>query len=349
MTLDRASYMTMNIWQVKAGDGERDYSKVFLQYGVMLIGSGEEGDYRKHKDKYETIREYRQFAEEAVKGDLVVLKRPWGGSKWAAIAVGKITSGYSFEAVFSDVEDFSLQHCRQVEWKEPAQVKPVPGLSRGGGTFSHVNDERAREEAERLWKEGKRKKSEAIPHEPEELSPKELTDSLTAEGLPRERAKRIADEIERLQQLAEWYEDVGWYDVGEHEARTFLVVPLIKSLGWDEKQVRIEWHYKDVVLFDSPYSQKSKPLILIESKRLGHGLGGAPEQAKEYAELNPTCDRLVVTDGIRYKLFTKLTRFGGWSFSHYMNICTPTRVHQYDPDVAGAVAFLLKMLPKGAM
>ncbi|MGA3265947.1 MAG: ankyrin repeat domain-containing protein [Verrucomicrobiota bacterium] len=25
----------MNIWQVSAGDGERDYSKVFLDYGVM--------------------------------------------------------------------------------------------------------------------------------------------------------------------------------------------------------------------------------------------------------------------------------------------------------------------------
>jgi len=29
---------TANIWQVKAGDGKRDYSDVFLQFGVMLIG-----------------------------------------------------------------------------------------------------------------------------------------------------------------------------------------------------------------------------------------------------------------------------------------------------------------------
>ena len=339
----------MNIWQVKAGDGERDYSKVFLQYGVMLIGGGGLGDYRKNRDNYKGKRGLRQFADEAVKGDLVVLKRPCGGSKWAAIAVGKITSGYSFEAVFSDVEDFSLQHCRQVEWKEPTQVKPVRGLSRGGGTFSHVNDGRAREEAKRLWKEGKRKESEPIPHEPEELSPKELSDSLTAAGLPRESAERIANEIEHLQQLADWYDDVGYSDVSEHEARTFLVLPLIKSLGWDEKQVRIEWHHKDVLLFDSPYSQKSKPLILIESKRLGHGLGGAPEQAKKYAESNPTCDRLVVTDCFRYKLFTKLTPFGGWTFPHYINVWAPTRDHSYDPDVAGAVSFLLKMLPKGAI
>jgi hypothetical protein len=343
--------MTMNSWQVKAGDGERDYSKVFLQYGVMLMGSGEDGDYRnpKNKDNYEGIHEYSQFFNEAVKGDLVVLKRPWRGTKWAAIAVGKITSGYSFQPVFSDVDDYSLQHCRQVEWKLPTRVKPVPGLGRGGGTFSHVNDERAREEVERLWREGKREKSEPIPREPEEVSLKELTGSLTAAGLPRERAKLIADESERLQKLGTWYCDVGYDDVGEHEARTFLVVPLIKSLGWDEKQVRVEWERKDIVLFDSPYSKQSKPLILIESKRLGHGLGGAPEQAVEYAKSNPTCDRLVVTDGIRYKLFTKLTRFGGWSFFHYINLWTLTRDHPYDPDVTGAVSFLLKMLPEGAI
>jgi type I site-specific restriction endonuclease len=212
-----------------------------------------------------------------------------------------------------------------------------------------VNDEGAREAVERLWKEGKRKKSEPIPREPEELSRQELTHSLRAKGLPRERAKRIADEIDHLQDLANWYsEDIDWYDVGEHEARTFLVVPLIEALGWDEKRVRIEWERKDAVLFDGPYSKKSKPLILIESKRLGHGLGDAPDQAVKYAESNLTCDRLVVTDGIRYNLFTKLTPFGGWSFSDYLNICDLTGAHRYNPDVAGAVSFLLKMLPKGA-
>lgn len=347
----------MNIWQVKAGDGERDYSNVFLQFGVMLIGSGDEGDYQKHKDKYETIREYRQFADKdedefAKEGDLVVLKRPCEGSKWAAKAVGKITSGYSWRRVFSDVENYSLQHCRQVEWKLPTRERAVRGLSRGGGVFAHVNDERAREAVKRLWKEGKRQPAEPIPHEPEELTLGELANSLTAKGLLGERAKDIEVEIRSLQKLGNWfydYEDDEDLDVGEHEARTFLVVPLIKALGWDEKQVRIEWDYRDVVLFDRPFSGRSKPLVIIETKRLGDGLSGAPEQAVEYAKSHLTCDRLVVTDGIRYKLFTKPTRFGGWSFSDYLNVLTPTRDHPYDPDVAGAVSFLLKMLPKGAM
>ena len=341
-----------NIWQIKAGDSTRDYSKVFLHYGVMLIGSGEDGDYRKHKRQYDH-REYRYFAEEAVKGDLVVLTRARERNKWEAVAVGKITSEYLYVPAFSDVEGFSLQHCRQVEWKEPSHLRPVRGLAWFGGTICHLNNPQAVARAKQIWEEGTPKKSEPIPDEPEELSPKELNDLLAAKRLPRKRAECIVKKIEDLQRLADWYYDVDLYDeVSEDEARTFLVVPFVKSLGWDEKQMRIEWEHRDVVLFDSQYPRKRKQelLILIETKRLGDGLGDAPErQAADYAKKNPTCDRLVVTDGIRYKMFTKPTPFGGWIFSHYLNVWTPTQAHPYEPKVAGAVSFLLKMLPRGAM
>ena len=341
---------TENIWQVKAGDGKRDYSDVFLQFGVMLIGPGtESSDYRKNKHKYKNHRPLRQFADEASENDLVVLNVPWG-TKWAAKAVGKIRSAYSFEPVFSEVEYFELQHCRRIEWKELTRVTPIRGLGRGGSFFSHVNNEEARKEVERLWEEGKLNEPDKIPLDPEEISSDELIDSLTAKGLPREKAKHIAVETQRLKDLANWYYHNDDYDVGEHEARTFLVVPLIKSLGWDEKHVKIEWEHKDVVLFDKPYSPRSKPLILIESKRLWDALGDDPEQqAKKYTESNRTCDRLVITDGIRYKLFTKPTRFGKWVFSHYLNLLAPKRVHPYKPEVGGAVSFLLKMRPGAAI
>ena len=126
----------MNIWQIKAGDSTRDYSEVFIHYGVMLIGSGEYGDYRKseNKDKYEH-REYQQFFNEASNGDLVVLKRACEGTKWEAVAVGMITLEYLYVPAFSDVEGFDLRHCRQVKWKEPSHMKSVRGLGRSGGTI----------------------------------------------------------------------------------------------------------------------------------------------------------------------------------------------------------------------
>jgi hypothetical protein len=345
---------TMNIWQVKAGEGRRrDYSDVFLQYGVMLVGPGTDyGHYIKNEPDYiknfgpTRCRTLRQFAKEASKNDLVVLKRPTKGAKWEARAVGKIRSDYSFRSVFSDVDDFQLQHCRQVEWREPALTSPVHGLGRGGGTFCHLNDERARKTVKQLWKEGKKCPADPIPDEPKELSHEELIHSLRAGGLQGPNAKLIAGEIWRLRQLVRWY-DEECDDVGEHETRTFLVVPLVKSLGWDEKHMRIEWEHRDVVLLDKPYPEGGKPAILIETKRLWDGLSEDPEQqAKEYAKSNPTCDRFVVTDGIRYKLFTKPPHSGAWNYSHFMNLRALAHHHPYKRDVAGADSFLLKMTPK---
>jgi len=45
----------MNYWQVAAGDGRRDYSEVFLNYGVIRIGPGDPGDYFKNKDYYKNV------------------------------------------------------------------------------------------------------------------------------------------------------------------------------------------------------------------------------------------------------------------------------------------------------
>jgi hypothetical protein len=150
----------------------------------------------------------------------------------------------------------------------------------------------------------------------------------------------------RLRELADWYESRDEnFDVREHETRTFLIVPLIKSLGWIEQNVKIELDHMDVVLFNGPYSKKNKPVVIIESKRLWHGLGGASDQAEKYAKKHPTCDRLVVSDGIRYKLYTKPKLGNKWPLSAYLNLLTPTLKHPYETDVGGAVSFLLKMKP----
>ena len=86
---------------------------------------------------------------------------------------------------------------------------------------------KAHDVVKRRWEKGKPiHKFDRIPNNPKSI---ELIDSLAVKGLPRQNAKRIADEIERLQGLARWYEDND-EDVPEHETRTFLIVPLIMSL-----------------------------------------------------------------------------------------------------------------------
>lgn len=42
----------MTIWQVAAGDGSKNYADIFLQFGVILVGPGSEGDYFKNRAIY---------------------------------------------------------------------------------------------------------------------------------------------------------------------------------------------------------------------------------------------------------------------------------------------------------
>ena len=339
----------MKIWQVAAGDGPRDYADVFLRFGVILVGPGSEGDYFSNRDAYNNSDSwaYRPFirplAEELAKGDLVVLKRP-SGYNWEIVAVGEIVSDYLFKDVFGDVDGWDLQHCRQVHWKIPTSQTVIAGLRRG--TLVGVNHQQAVAEVQRVWAVGSKVTTIPIPDEPEEISVDQLIDSLMVEGLPGQSAELIANTIWRLRRVAKWYSSHG-SDVGEHEIRTFLIVPLLTSLGWAEQKVKIEWNNIDVALFDTPYSKQSKPLVIIESKRLWDGLRYAPDQAASYAKLYPACDRFIVSDGIRYKLFKRSD--DQWRYSAYMNLLAPKRVHPYEPGVDGAVSFFLNLIPKGAI
>jgi hypothetical protein len=337
------------MWQVAAGDGTRDYADVFLRFGVILVGPGSEGDYFANKNVYnnsdsEAFRSFlRPFAEEVAKGDILVLKRP-SGSNWEIVAVGEVASDYLFKGVFEDVDGWDLQHCRQVHWKTPTSQTVIAGLRRG--TLCGVNHEQAISVVQQVWSTGNEVRTIPIPDEQEEISVDQLIDSLMVEGLPGQSAELIANTIWRLRRVANWYCSHG-SDVGEHEIRTFLIVPLLTSLGWAEQKVKIEWNNIDVALFDTPYSTESKPLVIIESKRLGDGLRYAPDQAASYAKLYPACVRFIVSDGIRYKLFKRFD--DQWRYSAYMNLVAPKRFHPYEPGLDGAVSFFLNVIPKGAI
>jgi hypothetical protein len=334
------------IWQVAAGDGSRDYSDVFLKFGVILIGPGSQGNYFSNKDAYndETSWAYRSFIKpfaEAVQiGDLAVLKRR-NGSEWEVIAVGEVTSKYLHREVFGDVEGWYLQHCRQVHWKVPSSPKVVSGLA--FGALKKINKEQVIRDVKQIWLTGQDKPALPIPVESETIAVDEVIDSLIVEGLPGQRAELIAAAIWRLRRMAKYYQEHG-ADVGEHEIRTFLIVPLLMSLGWAEQRVKIEWANMDIVLFDTPYHQDtSKPLVIIESKRLFDGLRYAPDQASDYANSYPSCTRFIVSDGIRYKLFVREGE--QWRHAAYMNLIAPKRMHPYESGVEGAVAFFRALIP----
>ena len=179
---------------------------------------------------------------------------PWGdkaayggpSDQWDIIAVGEVTSEYLHQEVFGDVEGWDLQHCRQVRRKAPNAPTVIPGLTRG--TLKRVNKEQTIDTIEQIWSSGQDILSLPIPPEPETITVEEVIESLIVDGLPGQSAELITNTIWRLRRMAKYYQEHG-ADVGEHEIRTFLIVPLLMSLGWAEQRVKIEWLNMDVVLF----------------------------------------------------------------------------------------------------
>ena len=336
----------MAVWQCAAGDGNRDYADVFLKYGVFLVGPGSDGPYFGNEGAYNdpdsaSCRPFiKPFAEHLAIGDRLILKRP-SSQQWEILAVGEVVSDYLHSQVFADVEGWDLQHCRSVRWKTPRSQEIVGGLTRG--TLKGVNIPSVIAAADQVWTSGQDAATTPLPIERKRISVDEVVDALMSEGIPVQRAQLMTDTIWRLRRVAQWYQTHG-ADVGEHEIRTFLIVPLLTSLGWAEQKVKIEWNRMDVVLFDTAYKRGvSNPLVIIESKRLFDGMRHAADQASVYAKAYPSCQRFIVSDGIRYKLFVRDGQ--GWRFSAYMNLLYPMQSHPYEENVEGAVAFFRAMIP----
>ena len=326
-----------NYWQVAAGDGERDYSEVFLKYGVMLIGPGDPGEYSKNKDYYDDKDRYkpndvRYFAEQVKKGDIVVLKRP-SGRLWEVVAVGTVKGGYVHSSAFDDVEGWDLQHCRRVEWVKSEGWEPITGLARG--TFKRIDKKDTQQTVYDLLKSGVKHPCKSIPKPVRKLDDEDLIDDLISHGLRPKDAEEFTQTIQRIRRLVKWYYSSG-EDVKEHETRTFLIVPLLLALGWSEQRLKIEWKNVDIAFFERPYTDKDDEcIIILESKKLRAGLSPAEGQAKGYADKHPECKKLIVSDGCCYKLFER-NEGNDWTYSAYLNILKPKRIYPYESSVGGA-------------
>lgn len=338
----------MNYWQVAAGDGERDYSKVFKKFGVMLVGPGDPGDYFENKDTYKKYRWGRQvkaFAKEARDGDVVVLKRP-SKKQWKVLAVGKIKGEYQYLPIFDDVEGWDLQHCREVEWFKPKDNKIViSGLARG--TFRRIYNEEAIQKISQVFQRGSKISPEPLPEIASKLSDEDLISHLINNGLRPKDAEDLAQTITRIRRLARWYWDYG-ANIKEHETRAFLILPLLFALGWSEQRLKIEWKSTDIAFFEKPYNRQNKDakncIMILESKRFWGGLTYAEGQAKKYAKDFPNCRHLIVSDGCCYKLFKREN--DEWIYNAYLNILKPRSRHPYEEKKGGAQEVFLSLMAK---
>lgn len=343
----------MKVWQIASGNGARDYSQVFLDHDVMLIGPGDFGPY--NQKSYQTAErsgQIRAFVEDPVPGDLVLLRH---GMELLAVGIipAPPNDGYEWHDYFDDVLGWDLNHCRRVQWETSAQlVGPFSGVftSRQARAFSAYPSAGNVARLTRVARLFPHRNLKALPVDiPRPLTHEQLGPALFSAGLPNKAVDDVLQTLQRNERLTRWYRSQG-ASCGrptEHEIVAHMLVPLMLGLGWSEQLVAVEWKSIDMAFFRETPTTSDACIMICEAKQPGQSFDDAYAQARNYASGLPNCRRIVVTDG--HLVFTYL-RDGSWPTepTGYVNL---VRIRQRNliPTGTSGVDTLVDLVPWNAM
>ena len=281
------------IWQIGSGSGLRNFGDVFLEHGVALVGPGDPGRWNADRCSEDFHGAHvRAFAGQVTEGNVVLLRK--GRSK--LLAIGLVASGYLYLEQFDDVYGWDLQHARRVRWCRLPQVcdfaQPVFGMK--PSPFSRSwNPEIAEYVKSFLNSPPTEWQTASLP----ELPPEEPC--LTHLPAPLE---GVVGEPQDLAMLSGDTTAFGEYPT-EDEFVAHCVVPFFRALGWPPEQMAVKWHRIDIAVFNRLPRTAENCRFVVEAKRIGAGVEGALRQAKRYVRSLGIPRDIVVTDGIRYRLY----------------------------------------------
>jgi len=301
------------VWQISAGPASRSYAEVFLSYGVALVGPGDAGPWSAERsDEAFEDSFVRRFATEIATGDVVLLRT--GLARIAA--VGVVAGAYEYLNAFDDVNGWDLQHGRRVRWAR------LPAAHDFGDAVFGANPPRC----SRVWNE------EVVDFATRFISsPPTQWQSVALPALPVEEPPlaTVPDAISGL--VAQAADVLPLMRDGqrfgelpsEDELIAHFVVPLLRALGWPPERIGVKWRYIDVAVFRALPRGPEACQFVIEAKRLGAGVEGALEQAKGYVTaLGAKCD-VIVTDGIRYRMYAGARGFAPLAYANLERLKEP--------------------------
>lgn len=330
------------IWQQAAGDTEREYAHLCVTWGVILNGPGFHGSWPKgfaeinsERNSTNKTSDLRRFAVEMQSGDLVVLRIGTA----TVMAVGEIVGEYSWHDNFGDVDGWDLEHVRRVRWywHDVEQPKTFPTYTlKQGDTTQRLTSEAVIEWLATLEVDPSRLIS-PLPDLPADTAMENddesvleqsrlltISNALFDRGVASVSIEHLLGQIGELNRIARWYARVG--APSEHETVAYLVVPLLRALGWTPQRMAVEWNYVDVALFSGLPRADPNLRVVVEAKRLHNACLSAVGQARSYALNKSGCDRLLVTDGIRYGVFVRTSNSSrqdgadGFRLHAYLNL-----------------------------
>ena len=301
------------IWQVSALAGSASYAETFIQNGVVLIGPGDAGEWRPDRDDDDFDGgAVRRFASQVRQGDVFLIRT---AAKCIA-AVGLVASDYLFLDQFDDVFGRDLQHARRVRWFPLPQEYEFAEEMFGNRPprFSRVESASIQLYVRQFlgspptgWQ------TAPLPSLPE--SQRELNDVPAP----------LADIVFQTADLVPLYQDFKQFgnDPTEDEMVAHFVVPFLKRLGWPPELIGVKWRYVDVALFRSLPRTPANCFLIIEAKRLRIGVEAALGQAQRYLKDLQIRRDVVVTDGIRYRLYSHEKDFEGVAYANLHRLKEP--------------------------
>jgi len=286
MTMSR-----LRVWQISAS---RFYWDVFLKNGVALIGPGDPGPWKRERGDDEFEGGFvRRFASEVQVGDVFLLR-----TRISSIcAVGIVASEYIYLNQFDDVNGWDLQHGRRVRWCKLPQEHTFTTQVFGANPTrcSRTWNEEVLDYADGFLNSPPTNwQTAALPELPAEEPP--------LEDVPTDLQGFVAAAND-LAALPWGRQTFGEYP-SEDELIAHFVVPFLRALGWPPERIAVKWRHIDVSVFRALPRTPENCHFVIEAKRLGAGVEGALEQAKGYVQALGAPRDVVVTDGIRYRMYS---------------------------------------------
>ena len=316
----------INYWQQAAGDDDRNYVEICLKYDVILNGPGYAGKWPECRNTLKAdgwtskkITDLKRFCEDITDGDIVVLRM--GTSR--IYGVGIVIGDYKHRESFGDVDGWDLQHIRRVKWVWSSISKPKTfptyALKLGDTTQRLDNPNIIK------WVQSLTKNSNPLPtlhNIPADIDYdtdiETISEFLFSEGISSSSIEVLNKEIEELTRIAKWYARTKDANPSEFETISYLAIPLLRALGWTPQKMAIEWNKVDIALFNNLPRDDSNLSVVIEAKRKDNSCLMAVSQAQGYANKRKNCNKLIVTDGLRYGTYRKVN--GKFQLYAYLNI-----------------------------
>lgn len=301
------------IWQQAAGDTDRDYSDLCRRWDVILVGPGQAGPWPGCIDQLRAdgrsarkLTSMRRFAEEMQEGDLVVLR----SGTTHVLGVGEVVGGYEWSEAFGDVDGWDLEHVRRTRWlwwgHDGPRTFQAYSLKLGDTTQRLDNG------VVRDWLADLSVSADAwqrpladLPASSDDgsITIEQVSDIMFDHGVASASIEALLSQVGELTRIAKWYQRFG--KPSEHETVAYLVVPLLRALGWTPQRMAVEWNRVDLALFDSLPRRDDSLRVVVEAKKMDRSCLTAVSQARSYADGKFRCDRLIVTEGIRYGVFVR--------------------------------------------